>query len=289
MADLDLSRELARRVEELPTLPPVALKLLAILKDEENSLRDAAKVVQNDAAITARLLRVANSAAFSRGKPITSVFRAVMHLGMRMVAGITIGSCASSLIRQPLRGYEAEIGELWDHSLRAATASREFAFFATTSVPADLAFTAGLLHDIGKSVISEFLAEKAGRIRELQAAGGATYVEIERAVTGTDHAAVGFAVAEHWGLPDPLLQAIRWHHEPMEGDEESRPLIYSVHLGDLIAQLGGSGTGADTLAYRIDENYQKYLQISEHDLSRLLINVETEFSASRSIVFDNAA
>lgn len=282
-----LPREMARRVEELPTLPAVAARLLEMIGRDDNSLRDVAKIVQNDAALTARILRVANSAAFSRGKPITSLFRAVMHLGMRIVAGITVGSCASSLMNRRLDGYGSDVGELWNHSLRTAVASREFAFFTNHTVLEDLAFTAGLLHDIGKAVIAEFLAaESETAVGEARNFKVTEQLELERRQLGTDHAEVGLAVAERWGLPKPLSVAIRHHHRPSAvEDSQYRALVYTVHLGDLVAMMSGTGTGSDTMAYSLDEGYQEFIRITEPELSRLLVNVQNEFDAARTIVF----
>jgi putative nucleotidyltransferase with HDIG domain len=264
----------------------VAARLLSMLGDEERSLHDVAKIVQYDSALTARVLRIANSAAFSRGRPITSLFRAIMHLGMRMVVGITIGTCASRLMNRQLDGYDSDAGELWDHSLRTAISAREFAFFCYKPIPEDLAFTAGLLHDIGKSVLSEFLVGSAEKMaRMCQESKVTDYLAAERELLGTDHAAVGYAIAQRWGLPKSLAIAIKDHHNPAATEPEQQELVYTVHLGDLIAMLGGVGTGSDTLAYRIDENYQKFINIKEAELSRLLLNVQTEFALAREVVF----
>lgn len=270
-------------------LSVVASRLLGMLGDEEASLREVAKIVQTDAPLTARVLRIANSAAFSRGRQITSLFRAVMHLGMRMVIGITIGSCTARLMNRPLDGYESEAGELWDHSLRAAIAAREFAFHSRKTLPEDLAFTAGLLHDIGKSVISEFLVGSSEKLATMCAeARVGDYLEAERSVLGTDHAAVGCAIAQRWGLPQALCESIKDHHNPGESDPQFRHLVYAVHLGDLVAMLAG-GTGSDSLAYRIDEQYQQYLEVGETELSKLLVSIQAEFAVSRAMVFGDAA
>ena len=286
---VNLTESIAKRVEELPMLSVVASRLLEMLSDEDVSLREVAKIVQTDGPLTARILRIANSAAFSRGKQITSLFRAVMHLGMRMVIGITIGSCATRLMNRPLEGYEAEAGELWDHSLRTAIAAREFAFHSRKTIAEDLAFTGGLLHDIGKSVISDFLVGSGEKLAKMCAdAQAKDYLEAERSVLGTDHSAVGSAIAQRWGLPQPLCESIRNHHNPSDSDPELRPLIYAVHLADLMAMLVGGGVSSDDLAYRVDERYQNYLDIKEAELNKLLVNVQAEFAVARAMVFSDA-
>jgi len=283
----DLTEEIARRVDDIPMLSTVAYRLIAILTDEDPSLKEAVKIVETDAALTTRILRVANSAAFFRGNPITTVFRAVMQLGMKMVTGISIGACTSQMMSRPLQGYESASGELWDHSLRTAIASREFAFFIQSRLSSDLAFTAGLLHDIGKSIISEFLESNPEKLPEGRETGLVLEnIEGERKQLGTDHALVGHAIALRWGLPEPICIAIKNHHQPGEADDKYRDLVYAVHLGDLVALIGKHGAGSEELAFNLDPGYEKYIKISDEDLSKLLSTIEEELSSVKTSLFE---
>ncbi len=286
MATIDILDSINDRVDDLSLLSPVASRLLAIVGKDDFSLKEVVKVVENDASLTVRILRVANSAAFYRGQPITTLFRAVMQLGMRMVVSVTIGSCTNYIMSRDLKGYNSYPGELWEHCLRTAIASREFSVGAVKPTSKDLAFTAGLLHDIGKSIISDFLEGNEEVVQQLnKPEEGRDFLQVERTLLGTDHAEVGALVALKWRLPDSLVESIRHHHAPAEADEEFRELVYSVHLGDLLAMLSGSGTGMDTLAYRLDENYEKYLNISKQDITRTISVVQGELSKVKSSVF----
>ena len=119
-----------------------------------------------------------------------------------------------------------------------------------------LAFTGGILHDIGKGILSDYLHNSAPQLLEnLQRQAIANYLEGEKNILGIDHAEAGFEVAKTWKLPDALQMIIRYHHAPQDAPEEFRPIIYAVHIGDIVAMMGGYGTGSDTLQYKLDGNY----------------------------------
>ncbi len=282
----ELVRLITQKVSEIPMLPSVVMRLLGLVSDESHSLQDVVRVVEADSALTARILRIANSAAFYRGTEVYSVARAIVLLGEKLVAGVAIGACASSIFQHPLDGYAGETGGLWDHSLRAGIASREIAVHTRDDLSADLAFTAGLLHDIGKAILSEYLRGGTEEMtRGCDEGGYSDFIAAEIDRSGTDHAAVGHAMAVHWELPEAICAAIRHHHRPEEADPDLRGLVYTVHLGDLLAMMGGTGTGADALAYRVDPNYETYVQVNQDDLFKLMLQVEEEFHSTKSAVF----
>lgn len=282
----DLLQLIARQVSDVPMLPQVVTRLLSIIGDNDHSMQEVVKIVETDSALTARILRIANTAAFYRGNEINSVAKAIMHLGEKLVAGIAIGSCAENVFKQPLDGYESGEGELWDHSLRTAIASREIAARYSKNVSTDLAFTAGLLHDIGKSIISEFLK---GNVEEMtRFCDNGNYedfvaAEIDR--VGTDHSMVGYSLAMHWGLPQAICATIRYHHRPGDADRNDQELIYVVHLGDLLAMMGGTGTGADSLSYKVNPGYETYLQLDQDDISNLMLTIQDEFTRTKEDIF----
>jgi putative nucleotidyltransferase with HDIG domain len=141
-----------------------------------------------------------------------------------------------------------------------------------------------LLHDIGKSVLSLYLGGQGMKIAEdVSLAIIKDFVEGERKVLGIDHAEVGYKMAEKWGLADELVVAIKHHHSPAEAPEEYRHLVYGVHLADIIAMMGGAGTGDDTLMYKVEEDYGKYFDISSRVFEKILLRIITQYDSIASI------
>lgn len=285
MGNLIITDNIADRVKEMPMLSAVVSRLLQIMGDDDHSLQDIVYIVQNDAFLTSRVLRVANSAAYAPLEPIQTILKAIACLGEKMVMGIAIGSGSAKVFKRSLDGYESAAGELWDHSLRSAIASREIANYSALRQSSSLAFTAGLLHDIGKSIISEFLQGSTEQLTNLCDEGAAEdFLAAEREKVGTDHAAVGYELARHWRLPETLGAVIRYHHHPTEADDEFKELVYTAHLGDIVAMMGGTGTGADSLAYKIDRNYDKYIEMGKEELALVLLRVEEEFHRTKKSI-----
>lgn len=265
-------------IQKIPLLSPSANQLLLLTSDPDYDLDGVLEVIRRDAALTVRLLKVVNSAAFGLLQPIASLDRAVSYLGCRMVVSLAISQSSGELFDQALPGYQSKRGDLWRHDLFCAMASRAVARHSRVDFGGDLAFTCGLLHDIGKAVLSEFLQETPGAMVSAISQGEcANYLEAEDRQLGLDHAQVGFELARYWRLPEVLQQAIRFHHQPALAGEAHRPMVYAVHLGDMLAMMGGQGTGSDSMLYQLDQNYSDYFELSTQDLACLLLDVCDEF------------
>lgn len=276
-------KDVVKRVKQITPLSQSAMKLMDVIKREDYSLGEITRIVEYDPALTANVLKVVNAPAFGLGQPVTSLARAVAFLGDKTVVGIAIASCAPQVYNKALDGYQAENGDLWRHSLHTAIASRELVKHAKTTVSVEAAFTGGILHDIGKAVLHEFLENgSAALLAAIEEQNAANFADAERQNVGLDHAEVGLALATHWNLPAPLKQCIRFHHAPAEAEEPWRALVYAVHLGDAIAMMGGSGVGADTLLYPIDDNWSQYFNLDQDSLDQLIIAVNIEYQRTKT-------
>lgn len=270
--------ELKNIVQSTPMLSASAMRLLQLTSKSDHELADIIDLVKTDANLTARVLRVVNSAVFGLINEITSIERAVSYLGEWIIISIALGDCAGKLFEKELSGYEALGGDLWKHDLRTAIAAREVVAQTDLDISPDLAFTAGLLHDIGKALISDYLKDSAPEAIELiTSQDSSDYLDAEEKMIGVDHTQAGFELAQAWQLPEELAEVIRYHHNPAAASEEFRPLVYAVHLGDSIAMMGGFGTGSDSMQYRLDSNYTEYLTISPNTLASIMLTVDIEF------------
>ena len=279
--------ELQQIVQAVPMLSTSASRLLQLSARADHELADVINLVKTDANLTARVLRVVNSAAFGLLNRITSIDRAVSYLGERIVVSVALGDCAGKLFDKELTGYEAAGGDLWKHDLRAAIASREVVVQGGLEISTELAFTAGLLHDIGKALISDYLHGTAPEAVALTSTEDSLdYLTAEEKLIGFDHTRAGYELAKAWQLPAELCEVIRYHHEPACASDEYRPLVYAVHLGDNIAMMGGFGTGADSMRYRLDQNYTDYFQLENRTLAGIMLEVDTEFAKLEQTITD---
>jgi len=286
MGSAKIQAEILEKIHTIPPLSQSASRLMELMAIPNHSVDDITRIVQCDSALTARVLAVVNSIAFSLMEPTTSIARAITYLGDRIVLGIALDFCASSVFDKPLKGYESKRGALWDHDLRVAIASREVARLAKEKIGLDIAFTGGILHDIGKAVLSEFLKDYTKDILDGIDNGTITdYLSAEAAKLGTNHCIVGGEMARVWNLPEPLPEIIRYHHRPDEANKSSRALVYAVHLGDIIAMMAGAGTGADAMQYQLDTKYIDYIDMPPNLLPEVMLRVEKEFKRTRSSLF----
>lgn len=228
--------ELIQGVTSLISLPDIGLKVSDMLAGEDASSEDVAAVIASDPALTAALLRLANSSAMSRGKSIDSVGKAITRLGTSQVEELTLGiSVARSF--QGVPNELVSVEDFWKHSLYCAAASRAIA--ERLRVPQrDAAFTAGLLHDIGQLVMFTRLPDESRDFLTLSMNeyDGLLTHRAEREVLGFDHTEVGSELAKLWHFPDILCQCIRGHHELFAIDP-CPPLVMVVHIANSLAVL----------------------------------------------------
>lgn len=243
-------QEILKKVNDLPPLPTVLMKLRECCLDPDVDYAAVARVIEVDPGLTASLLRLANSAYFGARGTIGSVQFAMTRLGMRRVHQMALAVCVAPLAGKPVQGYGLDAGSLWEHSLATAMAA-EILARDVPGVSSEDAFTAGLLHDLGKNVLGMFVADEYEDIRRLVQQEDYSFDEAERAVLGTDHATVAGMLLRHWQLPEAIVEAVRWHHHPRKATAED-PLTGLIHVADILCMDIGWGQGLDGLQYRQD-------------------------------------
>jgi HD-like signal output (HDOD) protein len=197
-----------RQIDSLPTLPRTVERVQEAMADPETSLRDIAEIVSGDPPIAARLLQLANSAAYGFLSRINSVQSAITLLGMRETYMAVLSSAVLDATHAG-KGFDHE--RYWRASLFCAGAARKIAV-AAGHARNPAAFTAGLLCDIGQFALSQVAATRYASIDPVL--DGLARVEAEEAALGIGHAEAGHILAVHWKLPDDIAAAIRFHHRP---------------------------------------------------------------------------
>ncbi len=228
MIDLD---RLIQQANDLEPLPGTTTRLAALAADPDAGIRELVDLVSFDQALTARLLRFANSAAVGSREPVASVQGAIQRLGTGTVLTVAMGAAVKGRLMAAVPQYGIGEGGLWRHSIAAALAIEALVRIGRVSAPS-AAFSAALLHDVGKLVLSRFLdPEVLAVLHEARTAGGLSALAAEVEVLSVHHAELGGLIAQHWKLPDAIVQGISKHHTADEHDDVAR----LVRLADLLA------------------------------------------------------
>jgi len=202
-----------RSISRLRPLPGSATRVLKAIDDPHVSVPILAEMIALDQALTAFILRVANSAAMGYAIDCASVSEAIMRLGFKQVRSLVLSTIASGPLSARLSGYRIGNKGLWHHSLSVASAAHWLAGVVRYPDP-EKAYVAGLLHDIGKLTLDQYVQADYDHIVEIMRSQRIPLWEVEEQLFGVDHAQVGGMVTSHWQFPPELIEAIRYHHHP---------------------------------------------------------------------------
>lgn len=238
-----------RELQQLPQFPAIATKVLRVLSHEDCNVREIADLIRADAALASGLLRIANSALYTFPSPIAGIQQGLMMLGFEEVRRFVLTFSTKSFFQASLR-LDLLRG-MWRHSLACAWISEELsAVCSTVQGRGDLAYTAGLLHDIGRLGLfvlhpKEYAALLSG------ADAGKTLLEREREGLGMDHCEAGAWLAKHWGLPEDVRRVAGGHHDPLGAGEFD--LVDLVRVAVLLTDNLGFDVTPPSRAYTLPE------------------------------------
>jgi putative nucleotidyltransferase with HDIG domain len=223
---------LIKKAYQLPSLPTCAARLTNLLTKEEPDLAEIVEAIEYDPPLTIKMLRVANSAISGSRHRIGTVREALIRLGTGTVTGFVVASAVRPLMGKSIPGYNISEKEFWKHSLAAALAA-EAIQANSAKWSGQLAFTAALLHDIGKLVLGQFLTpELLSWLKRAVQEGRHAAFEAEAEILSLHHGEAGGIVAQHWGLPESLVNGIIYHHFPQESTDG---ICYVTYLANQVA------------------------------------------------------
>lgn len=261
-------------LHKIPELPAGAVQALRTLQDPDVSLDRVAPALSHDPGLTASVLKLANSAAYAPVEPIRTVQDAVVRLGRDTVKAMVVAVAMGPGATAPVPGYGLGPGELLEHSMGVARATVHLAKRLKVPVP-HAAFTAGLLHNVGKLVLGNFIAINPSQIMQLAKDDCLSFDAAERMLFGIDHAEVGALLLARWGLPEEITLPVRWHHQPNKspGDQTSARLI---HLADHCCIANGVGAGVDGESYPPDSSIVDALGYTPEIGAQVFAEVQSE-------------
>ncbi len=282
---MDYKKVVAESVKKISSLPESASRLITIMASGSYKKSDIESIVKMDPILTGRLLTIVNSAAFSLSRQITSVAEAIPLLGERLIVTLALEMGAATHLKKVLAGYRSGLNELWEHSIKSAIASRELATIIDSPVPPGTAYTCGLMHDIGKSILSLFLEDHEEELLSiLKDRDECDFLAIEKEILGINHVEAGYLLVTHWELPEIFRVATLFHHTPAHSPKEYRMLCNIIHMADITAMLSGCGTGADTLRYQTSDEIANEMPIKEKEMELLFLKTEDEFQSIKNTI-----
>lgn len=268
-------------VTSLPPAPMLLTKLLELFRDPDHDLDQLVQIIGYEPSLTAQLLRTCNSAYFAGEQPTRDIFDAVTKIGLYQVYCLVVAIYGAKANSMPGADKGVDVKELWRHSVAVAV-SASVAADDTGRNKAE-AFTAGLLHDIGKLVLASTERHAYATLIERAKAEGMLLSVLERRAFAIDHAQLGGELLRRWGLPSDIVAAVRFHHE-IESAPPFEQLTAAVQVGDMISHqlFAGDLTGNDILAPSTFA--LEILQLSFDDLPRLLAKTQAELEKVKGML-----
>ena len=220
------------QIDDLPTLPVIALELNRILQNYDAPINQVTALVEKDQAMVPRILKLVNSAFFGFRSRISNIGHAVSLLGFNMIRSAVVSvAVIDAFADRELSGLDMSV--FWTHSIKVAVLSRHLAASRQMENPED-AFTAGLIHDIGKIVLRQYFPDQFKAVWEKMKQDKMDFTVAERQVCPLTHARIGAHLTKKWQLPQSLVDAVRYHHTTSR--VASNPdLVLAVHTADRIS------------------------------------------------------
>ncbi|MFP4682151.1 MAG: HDOD domain-containing protein [Ectothiorhodospira sp.] len=273
-------QDLLRRDPALGTLADLYHRIQAVIDDPTSSLDTMARIIGADPALSARLLRIANSGLYQFPSRVDSIAHAIGIIGTQQVRDLVL---AATLIqhfqRIPVSGVD--MASFWRHSIGCALLARSVAFFRREA-NVERAYVAGLLHDIGRLILFMHLEDLTTRVLEARDRSGDLLYRVESRELGFDHTQLGAALLERWRLPPVLTEPVRHHHTP---DEARRyPMETAmVHLADSMAHALRLGTSGERFVPPVDETAWHRLALPESALEQIAVQTDRHYQQALEV------
>lgn len=269
---------------DLPTMPAVAGKVVQAADNPDSSIDDIRSLIEQDAAIAARILKISNSALYGFPSEIQSLSHAISLLGTMTVKNLVLAAS----MKETYKRFGLLEKLLWQHSSLAGPAAAMLAQYRGIGVDPDVAFTAGLMHHIGKTALANSHRSEYESVMSTVYNEGRSFTEVENEVFGFSHAELGAAVIQQWGLPDTLVLTIQYHHAPemlaQLDDTVARICALTAVTSMCLSKLGvGRSRPIEDLEMASQPAWA-FLDLTENDVEPILTMCNDRVKESQAVV-----
>ncbi|HYU15649.1 MAG TPA: HDOD domain-containing protein [Candidatus Acidoferrum sp.] len=242
-------RDIVGRLDKLPSIPKTYWLLTRAIEDPETCTEDIARIVQTDPAMCAKVLQLVNSAYFGMSRPLSSILHAIGYLGLDLLKGLALTlNVFAATEGRAMAGVSFE--KIQQGSILTARLAKQFVL--ADPKEADVAFTGGMVHDIGIIILALTMPEKFGEVMKMTAESKRPVHEIEREHIGATHAEVGGYLLGLWGLPLPIVEAAVYHHSLPQTPRTRMDAPLAVHVADALADQALAAAAGEPYEERID-------------------------------------
>ena len=276
----DFMAAITKAIEDLEPMPEVIQKAREVMSKPNVTFKEIGKVLETDQAIVAKVLKIANSAYYGLSGRVASIHQALVVLGHQTLEQVINTAWASKILANTMKGYGFEAGTLWNHSLAVAMGAKTISAKRHPTLEND-AFTAGLLHDVGKLILDEYIQKNKSAYDDLKS-NGTSSRKAEETLFGFDHSEIAALICEEWNLPEIQAHAIKFHHAPDSASDNE--LVYVLYLADYLARKCGLGTEPMDASETIPDKILAQLEFKAEDLDPIMQEI-TEYvgNVSKSV------
>lgn len=278
-------RRITESIIGLPTLPSVVAKMIEMIDNPKTSAAILAKLISTDQALTAKILKLANSAYYGFPREISTVNLAIVVLGFNTVKDMGLSISVLNAFKGRAESKYFDISKFWEHSIACGVAARFLARIFRYRVVGE-AFVAGLLHDVGKVVLNQYLHTEFNEIMKEVHENDVPLLEAEKKIIGATHAQVGGWLAEKWNLPAAITEAIRFHHGPIFTGN-NRDILVLTGFADFLVRFSNIGDSGNKKTPKLDPDMilavsEWGVAVDEESLERLRMDFLMELDKAEA-------
>lgn len=275
-------REVIDQIEDLPTLPSVVTRLLAMVEKPDTTAEDINALISQDPSLTAKVLKLVNSAFYGFSRRISTVTEAVVILGFDTVKSLVLSASVFEVFKGEGSENFDRVG-LWEHSIATGVAGEIVGKKLRVPNPEEI-MVGGILHDIGKIVIDIHFREKLPEIFAYVQDHNCLMLEAEREILGVGHPEIGGWLSETWNLPEDITCGIKFYPRPMEAPQDHRFLPLLIHIGDILARTQNLGWTGDQKIPPFQEEAWDQIDLAKDDLESIMDELDDAFEDAEAFL-----
>lgn len=268
-------------VNDLPTLPIVANKVISLVDNPKTRAADITSIVKQDPSLTARVMKLVNSAYYGFPREIATITHAIMILGFKDIKNLVLSASVFQMFNDNHKLLDKKA--LWEHSIGAAIICKLFAKRVKFHDPEE-AFVVGLLHDMGKVVLEMYWPKEYEAILEEAANQNVWIRDVEYKHLNVTHSEIGYVLLDKWNLPKSVCRSIKFHHQIESVPEEYRELTYLCNAADIFARIKKIGNSGDSFIPSLNKEVWNLLKLNPEKLLELYKEIDEEMKKASSFL-----